>query len=82
MERVSTALHAALELRGVTRFDFILRTDGAPLFLEFNTLPGFTGHSLVPLAARTAGRSPADVLEACLQDALAAGATRAAESAP
>jgi len=85
MERVSTALFAALELRGVTRFDFILRPDGAPLFLEFNTLPGFTGHSLVPLAARTAGRSPADVLQACLQDALAANdgpAPRAAESAP
>ncbi|HEX5009763.1 MAG TPA: D-alanine--D-alanine ligase [Planctomycetota bacterium] len=81
IERVSTALFAALELRGVVRFDFMLRPDGAALFLELNTLPGFTGHSLVPLAARTAGRSPADVLEACLQDALAASG-RAAGSAP
>jgi D-alanine-D-alanine ligase len=85
IERVSSALFAALELRGVTRFDFILRRDGAPLFLEFNTLPGFTGHSLVPLAARTAGRSPLDVLEACLQDGLLAAGragSPAAESAP
>jgi D-alanine-D-alanine ligase len=72
IERVSTALFAALELRGVVRFDFILRPDGTPVFLELNTLPGFTGHSLVPLAARAAGLSPLAVLEACLQDALAA----------
>jgi len=83
IEQVSTALFAALELRGVTRFDFILRRDGVPLFLELNTLPGFTSHSLVPLAARAAGRTPLDVLEACLQDALAARtAPRAAEASP
>jgi len=81
IERISTALFAALELRGVVRFDFILRPDGTPVFLELNTLPGFTGHSLVPLAARTAGLSPLFVLEACLQDGLVAANRRAAPSA-
>jgi D-alanine-D-alanine ligase len=84
IERVSTALFAALELRGVARVDFIVRPDGAPVFLELNTLPGFTGHSLVPLAARSAGLSPLDVLDACLRDALDAApvVARAAEHEP
>ncbi len=82
IERVSLALFVALELRGVVRADFILRPDGTPVFLELNTLPGFTGHSLVPLAARAAGLSPLDVLDACLQDALAAPAPRRAEATP
>ena len=43
------------------RFDFIdhelriLKSDGAFSFLEVNTSPGMTGHSLVPMAARQAG---------------------------
>ena len=28
---------------------------GRPLLLEFNTIPGMTDHSLVPMAARAAG---------------------------
>jgi D-alanine-D-alanine ligase len=33
----------------------ILRDDGSPCLLEMNTIPGMTGHSLVPMAARAAG---------------------------
>ena len=29
--------------------------DGQPLVLEVNTVPGMTSHSLVPMAAKTAG---------------------------
>jgi D-alanine-D-alanine ligase len=28
---------------------------GRPLLLEINTIPGMTGHSLVPMAARAVG---------------------------
>lgn len=42
--------------RDLARVDFIL-SDRGPMFLELNALPGFTSHSLVPLAARTAGIS-------------------------
>lgn len=72
-ETVAAALHAGLELRGVVRVDFIVRrADAVPVFIEINTLPGFTGHSLVPLAARAAGLEPLRVLEAALQEGLAA----------
>jgi D-alanine-D-alanine ligase len=33
----------------------ILRPDGNYSFLEMNTVPGMTGHSLVPMAARQVG---------------------------
>lgn len=41
-------------VRDLSRVDIILGPSG-PTVLELNTSPGFTSHSLVPLAARTAG---------------------------
>jgi D-alanine-D-alanine ligase len=41
--------------RGWGRVDFLLDSDGNPYFLEVNTAPGMTDHSLVPMAARVAG---------------------------
>lgn len=48
---------AALGARGWGRADFILDARQQPWFLELNTVPGMTSHSLVPMAARTAGMS-------------------------
>lgn len=42
---------------GWGRLDLILKADGSFEFLEVNTSPGMTGHSLVPMAARQAGIS-------------------------
>lgn len=44
-----------LGCEGWGRADLILRADGSYRFLEMNTSPGMTGHSLVPMAARQAG---------------------------
>ncbi|MEJ2554231.1 MAG: D-alanine--D-alanine ligase [Gammaproteobacteria bacterium] len=41
--------------RGWARVDLIVTPEGAPYFLEINTVPGMTGHSLVPMGARAAG---------------------------
>lgn len=48
---VFDALHAS----GWGRVDFILGSDGQPCFLEVNTAPGMTDHSLVPQAAAQMG---------------------------
>lgn len=40
---------------GWGRLDLILRADGSYSFLEVNTSPGMTAHSLVPMAAHQAG---------------------------
>jgi D-alanine-D-alanine ligase len=40
---------------GWGRLDLMLRPNGSFSFLEVNTSPGMTGHSLVPMAAKVAG---------------------------
>lgn len=58
-----------LGCRGWGRADLILREDGSFWFLEMNTAPGMTGHSLVPIAARAAGLGFGDLVLAILKDA-------------
>jgi D-alanine-D-alanine ligase len=41
--------------RGWGRVDFLMDEEGNHCFLEVNTSPGMTDHSLVPMAARVAG---------------------------
>jgi D-alanine-D-alanine ligase len=51
----------ALGCRGWGRVDLMLDAAGQPHFLEVNTSPGMTDHSLVPMAARAAGISFEDL---------------------
>ena len=55
VQRDALRAFQVLGCRGWARADVILRDDGSYSFLEMNTAPGMTGHSLVPMAARTAG---------------------------
>ena len=55
---------SVLGCRGWGRADLILRPDGSYSFLEMNTSPGMTGHSLVPIAAKAAG---IDYAELCVR---------------
>jgi len=48
-------LCAAVGIRHIARADFILDPAGTPWLLEINTMPGFTDHSLVPMAAASPG---------------------------
>ena len=58
-----------LGCRGWGRADVMLRPDGSYYFLEMNTSPGMTGHSLVPIAAKAAGLSYPDLCVKILEDA-------------
>jgi D-alanine-D-alanine ligase len=55
--------------RGWGRLDLILQNDGCWKFLEVNTSPGMTGHSLVPMAAKQAGMAFAELCVAILRGA-------------
>jgi D-alanine-D-alanine ligase len=69
---IQAASLAAFDIVGCTgwgRLDLILRADGSYSFLEVNTSPGMTGHSLVPMAAKQAGISFADLCIAILRGA-------------
>jgi D-alanine-D-alanine ligase len=61
-----------LGCRGWGRADVMMRPDYSYSFLEMNTSPGMTGHSLVPMAAKAAGLSYPDlcvkILEAAALD--------------
>ncbi len=52
----------ALGCRGWGRVDFLMDDAGRAYFLEANTSPGMTTHSLVPMAAREAGISYDDLV--------------------
>jgi len=57
-EQIASLSLRAFDVIGCTgwgRLDVMLRDDGSFSFLEVNTSPGMTGHSLVPMAARQAG---------------------------
>lgn len=49
------ALTNEIGVRHLARVDFLLDEEGTPWLLEVNTMPGFTDHSLVPMAARSVG---------------------------
>jgi len=62
------SLYRAMEIQEIARVDFIL--DGADAWLlEVNTMPGFTSHSLVPMAALHAGISMPDLCSTLVMSA-------------
>jgi D-alanine-D-alanine ligase len=69
---IGQAALAAFRIVGCSgwgRLDLMLRADGSFQFLEVNTSPGMTGHSLVPMAAKEAGMSFADLCVEILRGA-------------
>jgi len=68
--------HRALKLGGYSRIDFRADADGGIFFLEANTLPGLTGNSLIPKAARAAGMSFPALCETICRLALQASGTK------
>lgn len=64
IQQMALSSFSALDCRGWGRVDFMLDAKGQPHFIECNTAPGMTSHSLVPIAARQAGL---DFPSLCLQ---------------
>lgn len=73
IRRVALAGFRVLGCRGWGRSDVMLRPDGSYSFLEMNTSPGMTGHSLVPIAARAVGISYPDLCLRILEGAATGG---------
>jgi D-alanine-D-alanine ligase len=55
LAQLALAAFEACGAEGWGRADFMMDRTGRALLLEINTVPGMTGHSLVPMAARAAG---------------------------
>jgi D-alanine-D-alanine ligase len=56
-------VYAELDLGPFARIDCLLDKSDQAWFLEANTIPGFTEHSLLPMAARAAGIEMGELLE-------------------
>ena len=69
IEAASLAAFDVVGCSGWGRLDLMLRGDGSYSFLEVNTSPGMTGHSLVPMAAKQAGIPFADLCVEILRGA-------------
>ena len=55
IKQYALRLARGMNVRHLCRVDFILDRTNTAWLLEVNTMPGFTGHSLVPMAAKAAG---------------------------
>jgi D-alanine-D-alanine ligase len=69
IQQLGMAAHRALGLKGYSRTDFILTSQG-PFALETNTIPGMTETSLLPQAAAAAGMSFPEFIDRLLALAL------------
>lgn len=65
-QRVACLAHKALGLKGYSRTDLII-SDGDPVYLETNTLPGLTRASLVPQQLAAANIEMSSFIEKLLQ---------------
>jgi D-alanine-D-alanine ligase len=62
--------------RGWGRIDFLMDEQGRHYFIEVNTSPGMTDHSLVPMAARAHGMSFDELVLKILETACISGQER------
>lgn len=70
IEAMAVQAYQAIGCEGWGRLDVLIREeDQLPFFLEINTSPGMTGHSLVPMAARAVGISYEDLCVEILRSA-------------
>lgn len=69
LKSVALDAYKALGCRSVTRIDFRISPVGRLYVLELNTSPGFTSHSLVPMAGMNTGLSFAEVCDKILSTA-------------
>ncbi len=62
-------VYKVLGCKGAARVDFLLK-ENIPYFLEINTIPGLTDHSLLPKAAAYRGISFEKLVEEMIKDAV------------
>ena len=72
LEEATMRMAASLGARHLGRADFILGPDG-PVFLEWNSMPGFTASSLLPRAAAHVGIPLPDLTDRLVRAAHAEG---------
>jgi len=70
LQKLALKAHNTLGCKGYSRVDFRLNEKNEPFILEVNTLPGMTGTSLVPKAAKAVGLTFNDLVETIVEEAV------------
>jgi D-alanine-D-alanine ligase len=70
LQSLAMKAFTAVGASGWGRVDLFLDQSGLPWLIEVNTVPGMTDHSLVPMAAKTAGVSFEELVLRILQQTL------------
>lgn len=70
IQQLALQAFRVLGCEGWGRVDFLLDEHNNPFVLEMNTLPGMTGHSLVPMAAKQAGIGFDDLVVEILENSI------------
>jgi len=68
--RNTEQVYRLLELKGLSRVDYILDAVGEPILIEVNTVPGFSAESLLPKQAVYAGISLSDLFRSSIEKTL------------
>jgi D-alanine-D-alanine ligase len=69
-QKIALQAFKALRMSGWGRVDFMRDQSGQFYLLEANSIPGMTDHSLVPMAAKQAGLSFADLVWRILENSM------------
>ena len=69
LQQMCLEAHQIIGARDLSRVDVMIDRAGKPFLLEINTMPGFTGRSLLPDAARHAGMSFSELCDALVSNA-------------
>lgn len=68
--RETEQVYQLLELKGLARVDYILDSEGKPVLIEVNTVPGFSAESILPKQAVYAGISLPELFSSCIENTL------------
>ncbi len=70
LQRQALLIHTHLEVRHISRSDFIVTNENKVYFLEINTIPGMTNTSLIPKMVAGANLSLKDIFKSwCMETA-------------
>jgi len=82
LRNLALAAFEAVGASGWGRADFMMDAAARPQLLEINTVPGMTGHSLVPMAARAVGIDFAELVWRVLETSFTRRPRAGAGAAP
>lgn len=70
VQEIAIKVYKAVGAQGFSRIDFLLKDNVTPYVLEINTIPGLTAMSLLPKAAKAAGKTYQELIEKIIYLAL------------